>query len=65
MITPCMDCTDRFPGCHAQCGRYDAYRKSYDKIVAAAKAYTSHEADSVLINTSLRVNKKFHRTRRR
>lgn len=23
---PCKDCTDRCPGCHSKCGKYNAYR---------------------------------------
>lgn len=65
MITPCINCPDRFPGCHAQCVRYDEYRKSYDKIVAAQRVYTAHVADSVLIDTAHRSSKKYHRKKRR
>lgn len=65
MITPCMHCAARHVGCHSNCDAYAQYKESYRKIAAAARAYTSHEADSVLINTSIRVNKKFHRVKGR
>lgn len=65
MITPCMDCLERQVGCHSNCDAYSQYKDSYRKIAAAARAHTAHEADSVLINTSIRVNKKFHRVKGR
>lgn len=30
-IAPCMNCSDRFVGCHSKCERYKAYRKMIDE----------------------------------
>lgn len=27
---PCMDCTERAPGCHGRCGRYRAAREEHN-----------------------------------
>lgn len=37
MITPCIDCTERAPGCHAICENYAKWRKSYDKMIEVQK----------------------------
>lgn len=38
VIKSCKDCTDRYPGCHGKCERYQAERAEYDRLKAAEKA---------------------------
>lgn len=34
MACPCRDCENREPGCHGQCGAYQAYRAARDEALA-------------------------------
>lgn len=36
--TPCMNCDCRFPGCHAECKAYRAWKDKYAQNMAAYNA---------------------------
>lgn len=46
MITPCLDCTEREAGCHAQCKRYKEWKEETD--AEKAEIYKKKNADHVI-----------------
>lgn len=52
MITPCIDCMERTPGCHSTCEAYARWRKSYDKMVAVQREEYCSPAVGVLADYS-------------
>lgn len=39
MKNPCKDCPDRYPGCHAKCEKYKAWKKEWDEIKEKERIY--------------------------
>lgn len=50
MSSPCMDCSRRFPGCHADCAGYSAWKKKHAEANArhTAQLIASREAETTM-----------------
>lgn len=61
MIAPCLECDDRYPGCHVLCEDYAAYRKSCDRIREFQRQHRNDDATQMNIERVLHC--KQHRRR--
>jgi hypothetical protein len=50
---PCLDCKDRYVGCHVKCEKYIEFRKSLDDHNRIVKEYNRDEARDFLIEQIL------------
>ena len=58
MISPCKDCTERFPGCHASCQLYGKFREICDKRMAERHRQT--KTNDYMVDTFFKTKKRAH-----
>lgn len=58
MISPCMDCSDRFAGCHASCPLYRKFREACDKRMAERHRQTP--TNDYMVDTFFKTKKLAH-----
>lgn len=59
MTSPCLDCPDRHPNCHAECGKYEEYRNTLEEI--KAKQIEIKRANSYVTKTKTTIKEKMRR----
>ena len=62
MISPCKDCTERFPGCHSSCQLYGKFREACDKRREERNRQTP--TNDYLVETFFKTQKRAHRRRK-
>ena len=47
VLTPCLDCPDRYPACHDHCDRYKEWKEIHERKRAAAREQKQSEVEIV------------------
>lgn len=58
MIAPCMECHERYPGCHDVCEDYGTYRKSCERVAEYQKKHRVNAAQQLLSDGARRLQKR-------
>ena len=58
VLTPCLNCPDRYPACHDHCDRYKEWKEIHERKRAAARDQDEHEIVSYEVERSKRLKKK-------
>ena len=66
-LSPCMDCSDRYPACHAACKLYEAWKAERIKRKAQIDAQRLPElaADKYAVERARKRKKYYHTTQRK
>lgn len=59
--SPCLNCLERYIGCHGQCDRYATFRNKRDEINQAK--YDEKAREDIEIQNRINMNKKRYGTR--
>lgn len=58
MISPCKECAERFPGCHASCPLYGKFREACDN--RRAERNRQIPTNDYLVETFFKTQKRAH-----
>lgn len=58
MKSPCLECEERYHGCHGKCREYAAYRESCTRMSESRRNYRNDDATQMLIEEAIRQAKR-------